>query len=357
MNCKNCGAKLKETARVCPNCGAFVDDSSGYTLLTADDRIEDFYSSDGKAKKKGSLAFVISLILTVAIIGAGAYYYFENIKPRKAETPPVTFSSGSGIINDDEPVIYVAIEKNADIQYIHGVSLYKADYSESGIPKNAVSVSSDYEYTKNVDDTFRAIFFDTEKLDLKKNEVYSFTFEIKMSFKNSDDVFTYVQKAEISGDIKDDASDIVFDHTTSGQSESDNSETTEKPTEKSEEETTKAEEKTADNSFIYESYWYNKPYDDGELKTIIALKFNEDNTFVSTKYEKNGDADFVVSTENGTFKIENGEIVISNGQGTENTKYKIGNNTLTEEQNGETVQTLTARKYNSVKNAEDFFGI
>ncbi len=358
MNCKNCGARLRDNARVCPNCGAFVDDESGFTLLTSDDRLDDFYSSDEpirgreKTKKSGALSFIISLILVLAIAGGGAYYYFTHIKPKAPEAPSVSFTAGSGVINGDEKVVFVSIEKNPKIQYIHGASVYS---TEEG--KSKLLLSSDYEYTKNIDDTFRAIFFDTKEFGLDKKANYKYTFEIMLSFIGSDDVFTYSVPINFSGKIKGDASDTVFDHShskiegeaTSAQAESDGADST------TADNTTKAPEN--DSSFAYESYWFTEPLTDGDTRTIFALKFNKDKTFVSTRYEKKGSANWAVSTYNGTLEEKDGYIIVTDSEGGEKSYYKIGDGELSEEKDGETVQKLTARKYNSVKNVEDFFGL
>ena len=75
MYCKNCGTRLNDNAKVCPNCGTFIDDGSGYTLLTADNRLDDFYSSEPVEEKKGSgvVAYIISLILVQLIIQEWLY--------------------------------------------------------------------------------------------------------------------------------------------------------------------------------------------------------------------------------------------------------------------------------------------
>lgn len=350
MYCKNCGTRLSDNAKVCPNCGTFIDDGSGYTLLTSDDRYDDFYSSDPvpEKKKSGTLAYIISLILVIAIVGAGAYIYFTKINPPQKPSPQVEFSTGCGIINETQPVVYLTLD-NPDIQYIHGVTLY--EYNKDNPEGEKKLISNDYEYTKNIDNTFRAIFFDTSEFGLKKGKKYNYMFEVKLAFVGSDDIFTYNEPMEFKGGFKNNKADVVFDHGKKTEAEETKEETEEKTTE---EQTTK---KKTDTAFIYESYWYTKPYSEGDLKVIFAFKFSKDNTYVSTKYEKKGKDDWKVSTYNGKFKIDDGYIVASDSDGGEKTYYKIGDSSLTEELDGETVQKLTARKYNSVKNAEDFFGI
>lgn len=347
MYCKNCGTRLNDNAKVCPNCGTFIDDGSGYTLLTADNRLDDFYSSEPVEEKKGSgvVAYIISLILVIAIAGGGAYYYFTHIKPKTAPAPEVSFTSGCGIINEDVPVVYASFEKDASIQYIHGVSLYEYDGKDTS---GAKLLSNDYEYTKNIDDTFRAIFFDTTEFKLKNDKTYNYYFEIKLGFIGSNDIFTYTQPVSFKGGFTESAADIVFDH-----SNSKSSGASQKEEETTEEKTTKKTE----TGFIYESYWFTRPVTDNDTRTIFAFKFSKDNTYTSTKYEKKGGSDWSVSTHNGKFKIEGEYLVASDSDGGEKSYYKIGNSSLTEELDGEPVQNLTPRKYNSVKNAEDFFGL
>ena len=193
MNCNNCGARLREDAKVCPNCGAFVDDGGGYTLLTSEEmEYEDYYSDEKKTpkKKKSGFRWFVSIMLTLLIVGCGAYYYFENFYNRTPDVPSVTFETGSGIINDDEAVIYAHIKDNSDIEYIHGVSLYRYVGETRSVIGNALS--TDYQYTKNIDATFRTIFFDTDGLELSEG-ANVLAFEIKLQFYDSDEIFTYVQ--------------------------------------------------------------------------------------------------------------------------------------------------------------------
>lgn len=354
MNCKNCGAKLRENARVCPNCGAFVDDKSGYTLLTSDDRYDDYYPEDElpskRRKKKGSsaLSFILALILTAAIIGGGAYYYFTHFKTEEKVVPTVTISSGCGVINGGEKVLYFTIAKNSNIQYIHGATLYSAENS-----KDKKLLTADYEYTKNIDGTFRCIYFEADNPDLKGAK--KVVAEIKLSFLGDDEIYTYTCEGELKSKFKKDASDFVFDHSNSKLSAEE--QPSEEETETEPETEKKTEPKKADASFVYESYWFTEPVTDGDTKTIFALKFNENKSFVSTRYVKEGNKSWAVTTVKGKFEID-GDLIKVNVDGeAEDGIYRIGDNEITEEFDSETVQTLTARKYNSVKNVEDFFGM
>ena len=116
MTCKNCGAKLRDNAKVCTNCGAFVDDASGYTLLASDDRVYDVYSTEKKKKKKNSpLRLFIAIVLVALIAGVGTYLYFDKIEPMLNKAPELTFTQGIGLINRNEKVIYVSLPKGSDI--------------------------------------------------------------------------------------------------------------------------------------------------------------------------------------------------------------------------------------------------
>jgi hypothetical protein len=352
MNCKNCGARIKDNAKVCPNCGAFCDDDTGYVLLTSDDKMDDFYSNEPEKKKKNSsFKFILSALLVIAIVGAGAYYYFTNIYDGN-KSPQLTFSTGSGIINGDEKVIYVTVNNDSKIEYIHGVSLYQNENGE----KSDKSVSSDYQYTKNIDSTFRAIFFDTDDLNLKEGEDYTYTFEMNFSFIGSDKIYTYTQDITFNSEITDDVADVIFDHSLDDTTTTTAQQTTTTTTTTSAQTTSTA---VKNNDFIYNGYWFTEPYHDADSYTIYAIKFNNNNTYTSTCYYKDGDADWQVTTYSNSFIIEDGYLVVDNGEGTETTTYKIDSekSSLTQEFDQEEVETLTNRKYNSIKNVEDFFGM
>lgn len=350
MTCKNCGTKMSDNAKMCPNCGAVIDENEGYTLLTDDDVMFDIYENtkeDSKAKKKKGRGFIwfLSVLLTLLIIGGGAYYYFTNIYNPTPDKPELSFKSGCGIINDDEKIVYVLLDENSNIQYIHGVTIGKAESSESITP-----ISSNYEYTKSVDSTFRAIFFDTKELGEAASGEY--TFEMKFSFNDSEEVYTYTQNVTVPAEISEDASDLIFDHSQTEKTTAPAEETTESTT-------AQAITAEGDISFIYDSYWFTEPNENGDEMFIAAIKLNKDKSYVSTNYYKKGNESWQITTYNGKFKLENGFAVLDNGEATESTYYRIdsANKSLYEEENGKKVSTLTARKYNSIKNAEDFFGI
>jgi RNA polymerase subunit RPABC4/transcription elongation factor Spt4 len=343
MNCKNCGARLNDTAKVCPNCGAFCDDETGYVILnsnTVHSANYDDVSSKKKKSHKGFVSFIV-VLLVLAIAGGGSYYYFTNIY-NKPDQPTLQFSTGAGIINGDETVVYAMIDDSSLMQYIQGVKIYK------GNTVSSQCVSSDYEYTKNIDDSFRTVFFYADDLDLDTNTECTYTFEMSFSFVDDENVYTYFQTVTFNSNITDDASNMVFDHSM------DKSTTTQ-----STQSTSKAQISSSDNSYIYSGYWFTQPYSEGEERSINALKFNKDGTFTSTLYYKKGNDSWTVSTVKGTCAIENGYLVVSDSSDPEKSYYKLDaeQKTLSQELDGETVQTLTNRKYNSVKNVDDFFGL
>ena len=347
MNCKNCGMRLSDKAKVCPNCGAFVDDSSGYTLLAADDRYYDVYSNEKKVKKKKSpLRTFLVFVLVIIIAGGGTFLYFDKIQPMMNKPPELTFNQGSGLINKNEKVIYVLLNKTSNVQYIHGVSLY--NYDRTKIDEIREPVSTDYEYTKSIDSTFRAIFFDTKDYNINKDEKYTYTFEMKFSFTGSDKIYTYLHTVTFDGDISEDASDIIFDHTLNEGSAGN----------KLKQGTTKSgdteKEKKEDYSFIYSGYWYTTPTTENNVRSISAFKFDKGGSYTVTHYVKNGGDSWKVSNENGTYKIENGELILS----LEGSFTLDGENEeIYESADTKKTQTLTNRKYNSLANTEDFFGL
>ena len=364
MKCTNCGARLSEGANVCFNCGARVDNNDEYVLLTSDEKMFDIYADtppDEKKKKKkskkgGGFVWFLSIVLTLVIIGGGAYYYFINIYSPSSNQPELTFEGGAGIINDDEEIVYVLLKPDSKIEYIHGVSIYDYDKTDKSAG-DTEAVSTNYEYTKSIDETFRAIFFDVEGINTKKgNNVY--TFEMKFSFYDSDDIYTYLQPVTFNSSEKSDVSDLIFDHSTSDEATTSES----SDTDNDEEETTAAEQTTElspeEYTFIYDYCWYTEPIHNGEEYSISSLKLTDNNTYHSTSYFKDGTSSKWQKTNaNGRYTIENGYVVIDNGEATESTYYKIDaeNKSLYEEEDGNKVSALNKRKYNSVDTVERFF--
>ena len=348
MNCKNCGTRVSDNTKICPNCGAMLDENEGYVLLTDNDtEYEDFYSSDKKGKKKkgSGVRWFLSILLTLAIIGAGAYYYFENIYDKPVEAPAVTFEGGTGVINGDEQIVYVTIKDNTNIEYIHGVTLYdEGRHTNDG----ALRITDKYQYTKSINDSFRAIFFDLKDMELQDNNTY--TFEMQFSFSGDDTVYDYSKTVTFSKDVSEDVSDIIFDHSTEETTTAVETETITEATTKAEETTTAAE--TGNVGFVYDSYWFTEPDKDGDELTIYAYKFSKDNTFTLTKYYKDGNNDWEVTSSSGSIEVTDYSVTV---KGKNTFEYIIDADSKSLE--SESGVKLTSRKYNSVKNAEDFFGI
>ena len=336
MNCKNCGARMENNAVACPNCGAKVDESQ-YVLLTDEGRITEM-EMDYAPRKKNTWKIIICVLLLIAILAGGGYFVASRyINPKK---PEMSFTSGYGIINGDMPVIYVKIGENAQLEYIHGVKLFAYNKTESG--NIGEELTSDYEYTKSVDGTFRAIFFDASDFHLESDKEYTYTFEMSLSFSGSTNVFVYNQAVEFPADITGDASDIVFDH--SMDTVDDTTEPTTAPTTKPEESTS-----NADISFIYSSFWYMTPFSNEDSYTISSVKFEKDGKCSFTHFYKKGTSPWQVTTTNGTFEVKGNTVFVTDSEGlTESYTVDSTNKKL----NG-----LEERKYNSTKNAEDFFGI
>ncbi len=356
MRCKNCGAQINENLIKCPNCGAKTDSDDGYFLLTTDER--EYQSYDDSIERKKRIIPLILAVVFIILVAAGSYYYFSNVYEKADNQVKMTFSQGSGIINDNQKVIYVSLDDNSKVQYIHGVSLYDYDINDKSQEKRK-AVSTDYEYTKNIDDSFRSIFFFTDDLGIKKGKDYIYTFEMKFSFIGSDDVYTYTQTVQFNGDISKDISSVIFDHSLD---ESNNITTGKADTEDSSVSQNNSTQPSvnADNvDYIYEGFWFTEPFKEADSYTIYALKFNKNNTYTSTHYYKDGAKDWKISNYNGKYTVKDGYIVIDNGESSEQTFYRLdGNNkTITEEMDSQVVSSLANRKYNSVKNAEDFFGI
>lgn len=207
VRCENCGAVIKDGEKRCPNCGSFCD-SDGYILLSENDCYQD-YSIDEVPNKSKKIISIITMLLIVAIAAGGVFYYI-CLYTKPDDRPALELTSGAGIINEDEPVIYVSVPEDSQIEFIHGVRLY--DYDLQSAESKAKPVSTDYEYTKSIDEVFRTIFFDTEDFGLEDDKTYTYTIQFDVSFLGSNQIYTYSQPITFSGKITDDAADIVFDH-------------------------------------------------------------------------------------------------------------------------------------------------
>lgn len=341
MKCKNCGARIRENETVCPNCGAIIDEDSGYIMITADDTVEDFYSDAPPRRRKRGWRLALIILLVMAIAGGGSYAYFNYVLPRLQTQPALTFTTGTGVINDTEKVVYVKLDKGNNIEYIHGVCLYEE--AAEGEP-----LSTDYEYTKNVDDSMRTVFFYVNDFDLKEDAQYHYVFTMTFSFHGSEVRYDYEQDVTFSGKIEEDASPIVFDHTMYERADNENA---------AAEETTAATATTApaavDTAFVYEGFWYGVPVENGEKKAVDAYEFS-DGSYKVTHYMKDGDGDWQTATESGDLTEENGTLTLS-GDGGTLTVIVGADSTLKLQNAGVASGELVARKYNSAVNAGDMF--
>lgn len=361
-HCDNCGARINSNTRICPNCGAACNDGEDYFVITTQDKPK---QEPVKAKTNSGKSTVIVVLLAIAVIAAaafGTYYYMENYYFKEDTQPKLTFSAGTGLINDDEPVVYVDLPDDSNVELIHGVTLYDYDITD----KNAQSkepVTTNYEYTKSIDETFRTIFFYLDDIEpaVADGENYTFTFQMNFSFVNDPTVYNYTQTVNFTaGDYKD-VSDIIFDHTDSRIETLPAGETTtvKETTTKKETTSQSTTQNVVNAEYIYNSFWYTEPENNGNEYTIYAVKFNKSGDFISTKYYKKGQSNWQTSTFEGTFEISGDQIIMDNGAGSEQSFYQLDSDaeTLKQINNGEASQELTKRKYNSIKNAEDFFGL
>lgn len=340
MKCKNCGARLGAEETTCPNCGAAVAEEEGYTIITAEDTLEDIYSDRERQPRRGLRLLIIAL-LVIALAAGGSYAYFNFLMPKTNAKPELTFTSGAGVINDNEKVVYLSLEKGNNIQYIHGVRLYNE--TAEGEP-----LSTDYEYTKNVDDTMRTIFFYVDDLGVKENTAYSYIFTVTVSFNGSDTRYDYEQEVSFNGTMTDDVSAVVFDH--SMYERADNENAADATTEATTAATTAA---PVDTAFVYETkFWFGVPVTDGDKKSVDVYAFEEDGYEV-THYTKDGDGDWQQAKESGDLKEDNNTLVLTGDSGT--VKITVGSEKLTLENAGKASGELVARNYNSLTNVNDMF--
>lgn len=322
MKCKNCGAAVDKYSTVCMNCGATVKSNKKH------------HNTDYHYKKSLGLKRVFLIILAIVFIfgsGFASYYYFSH-KDSEKVTPDLIFYSGQGIINKDENVLYTRIDDSSKIEYIHSVKLYEGSVNADDIMKPEV-VDEDYQYTKNVDKTFRTIFFDLDKQNLKDNENYTYTMEMTFSFLGDTNYYTYYQNINFTTSLKQDVSKDVFDYSVV-------QDTTESA----------VTETDVNEDFILNGYWYSKPYRSNSNQAIYSIKFKSENACVVTYYEKGSNSKCVVRTVDGNYILDDSEIRVTLTDN-EELKYTINidNKRITDSSN----QIMIQRQNNSVENAED----
>lgn len=329
MRCKNCGARVNKKSEMCMNCGALLKKNNDAVDISALNMAD---YSRRKSKLGGKNVFLIILAVLI-IVGAGfASFYFSLQRDAKADKPELSFESGQGIINKNENVIYLMIEDSSKIQFIHGAKLYDKNVeSDSVIKSNAVD--EDYQYTKNVDKSIRAVFFDLDKQNLKENENYTFTIELTVSFVDDNNRYTYLLPVNFTTSLKQDVSEFVFDHSIS-QTVTD----------------VALDESEISDDFLFDGYWYSKQYDNKGNKAIYSVKFKNDNSCVVTYYETDSDAKCLVNTVNGTFDKNDSNVSVKLSNGEElSFKIDLSNKRVS----GSSNEVFTQRQNNSVENAEE----
>lgn len=349
MVCKNCGARLKDNAKRCSNCGAVVE--SNHIDIN---RYADYGEhSDSPSRHRAKMVFGIIIAIIVAIaLGVGSYMFFDYQHANKS-APELSFKTGTGIANDKK-MIYLTIDDSSKIAYIHGVKLYDGDVTKPAL-KKADPISTDYQYTKNQEDSFRAIFFYADDLGVKKGSDYTYTFEMTFGFAEDTNVYTYNKVISFNGDINEDATKVIFDYSYKEELPSTIATTT-TTTQASNEQTTAPD--STDISYIYNSFWFTSPYSNGDNHYISCWKFNQNQTISVTNYSYENKA---WKTTSATIKytVSGNTLTVDDGE-SESATYQLNPKELSIKEltdNNSVATTLTSRKYNSLSNVEDFFGM
>ena len=335
MKCKNCGANIENPRGVCPVCGAAVVKDEGVSLgnIKYDSAKYDYAPVD---KKKRFIIASIVIILIFAI-ASFAFFYVQNLK---IPQPEMSFTTGQGIINDDEHIIYAFIDDSSHLEYIHGVKLYEGEVDENTI-KISKPVLSDYQYTKSVDEGFRAIFFDLDELNLEEQGNYTYTFQMTFSFVGDENWYTYYETVNITGSTNLDVTKVIFDYSMLDSPNVNSTTASSDPLD-----------------FVYDGYWYTRPEQSQDKFTIYSLKFNKDGSCVITKYSKSGEMNWEVETEKSTYTLEEEKLSVDFGNNhKESYVVDTKNKTIAVSGTSDKKVLLTQRKNNTLKNAEDFFGV
>lgn len=335
MKCKNCGANIENPRGVCPVCGCAVVQDEGVSLgnIKYDSAKYDYAPVN---KKKRFISASIAIILIFAIASFVLFY----VQSLKIPQPEMSFTTGQGIINNDEHIIYAFIDDSSHLEYIHGVKLYEGEVDENTI-KISKPVLSDYQYTKSVDEGFRAIFFDLDELNLEEQGNYTYTFQMTFSFVGDENWYTYYETVNITGSTNLDVTKIIFDYSMLDAPNVNNTTASSDPLD-----------------FVYDGYWYTQPVQSQDTFTIYSLKLNKDNSCVITKYTKSGESNWKVETEKSTYTLEDEKLSVDFGNNhTESYVVDTKNKTIAVSGTSAKKVLLTQRKNNTLKNAEDFFGL
>lgn len=335
MKCKNCGANIENPRGVCPVCGCAVVQDEGVSLGNIKyDSAKYDYAPVNKKKR-----FIIASIVIILIFAIASFVLFY-VQSLKIPQPEMSFTTGQGIINDDEHIIYAFIDDSSHLEYIHGVKLYEGEVDENTI-KISKPVLSDYQYTKSVDEGFRAIFFDLDELNLEEQGNYTYTFQMTFSFVGDENWYTYYETVNITGSTNLDVTKIIFDYSMLDTPNVNNTTASSDPLD-----------------FVYDGYWYTQPVQSQDTFTIYSLKLNKDNSCVITKYTKSGESNWEVETEKSTYTLEDEKLSVDFGNNhTESYVVDTKNKTIAVSGTSAKKVLLTQRKNNTLKNAEDFFGL
>lgn len=335
MKCKNCGANIENPRGVCPVCGCAVVQDEGVSLGNIKyDSAKYDYAPVNKKKR-----FIIASIVIILIFAIASFVLFY-VQSLKIPQPDMNFTTGQGIINNDEHIIYAFIDDSSHLEYIHGVKLYEGEVDENTI-KISKPVLSDYQYTKSVDEGFRAIFFDLDELNLEEQGNYTYTFQMTFSFVGDENWYTYYETVNITGSTNLDVTKIIFDYSMLDAPNVNNTTASSNPLD-----------------FVYDGYWYTQPVQSQDTFTIYSLKLNKDNSCVITKYSKSGESNWEVETEKSTYTLEDEKLSVDFGNNhTESYVVDTKNKTIAVSGTSAKKVLLTQRKNNTLKNAEDFFGL
>ena len=335
MKCKNCGANIENPRGVCPVCGAAVVKDEGVSLgnIKYDSAKYDYAPVDKKKR------FIIASIVIILIFAIASFVLFY-VQSLKIPQPEMSFTTGQGIINKDEHIIYAFIDDSSHLEYIHGVKLYEGEVDENTI-KISKPVLSDYQYTKSVDEGFRAIFFDLDELNLEEQGNYTYTFQMTFSFVGDENWYTYYETVNITGSTNLDVTKVIFDYSMLDSPNVNSTTASSDPLD-----------------FVYDGYWYTRPEQSQDKFTIYSLKFNKDGSCVITKYSKSGEMNWEVETEKSTYTLEEEKLSVDFGNNhKESYVVDTKNKTIAVSGTSDKKVLLTQRKNNTLKNAEDFFGV
>lgn len=335
MKCKNCGANIENPRGVCPVCGCAVVQDEGVSLGNIKYDSAKYDYAPVNKKKRFTIASI--LIILIFAIASFAFFYVQNLK---IPQPEMSFTTGQGIINDDEHIIYAFIDDSSHLEYIHGVKLYEGEVDENTI-KISKPVLSNYQYTKSVDEGFRAIFFNLDELNLEEQGNYTYTFQMTFSFVGDENWYTYYETVNITGSTNLDVTKVIFDYSMLDSPNVNSTTASSDPLD-----------------FVYDGYWYTRSEQSQDKFTIYSLKFNKDGSCVITKYSKSGEMNWEVETEKSTYTLEEEKLSVDFGNNhKESYVVDTKNKTIAVSGTSDKKVLLTQRKNNTLKNAEDFFGV